>query len=82
MMSAEEIQKTHGKLIRNPDGAWTATTNHGYTFTLTGWKSSEFLDEPDFIMAIVDALAQLLNTGQITVGSQSGTITIPRRKIP
>ena len=77
----EEIKKIHGNLIQNPDGTWTATTNQGYTFTIKGWKSSQFLDEPDLLMAIVDALAQLLNTGQIAIGTQSGTITIPKKPV-
>jgi len=77
----QEIQKFHGKLIQNPDGTWKAITNQGYTFTLSRWKETANMDEPDLVMAIVDALAQLLNTGQITVGTQSGTITIPRKKV-
>ncbi|MFP3209301.1 MAG: hypothetical protein RXR82_06350 [Nitrososphaeria archaeon] len=74
-----EVKKFHGKLVQNDDGTWTAITNQGYTFTLRGWKATQCMDEPDLIMAIVDALAQLLNTGQISIGSQSGTITIPRK---
>lgn len=78
-MMPEEIRKPHGKLVQNDDGTWTAITNHGYAFTLKAWKVTPYMDEPDLVMAIVDALAQLLNTGQITIGSQSGTITIPRK---
>ena len=76
-----EVKKFHGKLVQNSGGTWTAITNQGYTFTLKRWNETANMDEPDLVMAIVDALAQLLNTGQITVGTQSGTITIPRKKV-
>jgi len=76
---SQEIKKLHGKIIQNPDGTFTAVTNQGYEFTLNVVFQNSCIDYEDLIMAIIDALAQLLNTGQITIGSQSGNITIPKK---
>jgi len=73
------IKKFHGKIIQNPDGTFTAITNQGYTFTLNIMFQNSCIDYEDLVMAIVDALAQLINSGQIIIGSQSGNITIPKK---
>jgi len=74
-----EIKKIHGKIIANPDGTFTAITNQGYTFSLNVVFQHSCIDYEDLVMAIVDALAQLINSGQITIGSQYGNITIPKK---
>ena len=73
------IKKMHGEIIQNPDGTFTAITNQGYTFNLNVLHQTAGIDYEDLVMAIVDALAQLLNTGQINIGTQQGNITIPKK---
>jgi len=74
-----EIKKIHGKIIQNPDGTFTAITNQGYTFNLNVLHQTAGIDYEDLVMAIIDALAQLLNTGQISIGTQQGNIIIPKK---
>jgi len=76
---SQEIKKLHGKIIQNPDGTFTAITNQGYTFNINVLFKNSNIDYEDLVMAIMDALAQLINSGQITIGSQSGNITIPKK---
>ena len=74
-----EIKKIHGKIIQNPDGTFTAITNQGFTFNLNVLHQTAGIDYEDLVMAIIDALAQLLNTGQISIGTQQGNIIIPKK---
>ena len=77
---SQEIKKLHGKIIQNQDGTFTAITNQGYEFTLNVIFQNSHIDYEDLVMAIVDALAQLLNSGQITIGTQQGNIIIPKKR--
>jgi len=79
---SQQIIKPHGKIIQNNDGTFTAITNMGYSFNLNVLFQNQNIDYEDLAMAIIDALAQLINTGQINIGTQTGNIIIPKKVNP
>jgi len=73
-----EIVRPHGKMVKNPDGSFTITTNGGYQFTLQSFTYSTALGESslDLLMQLADVIGQLLEGA--TVNPSTGSITVKK----